>query len=166
MTKDEDTDMRVLKKATCPTVSGKSKISYHIGCTPEGETHIRIHSNTGGGFFSQEWVALKDVLDVLAEVPEGRAVTSWVLQPLFVGKSVNTPAFLLAALASEKLLRVLSGKKRGHQVVDPEGFAARMEKLASTTPAKAKGTVKKTTPKTSTKKAAVKKKVTARKKSA
>jgi hypothetical protein len=28
---EEQTDMKVLKKATCYTVSGKSKIAYHVG---------------------------------------------------------------------------------------------------------------------------------------
>ncbi|MFC1772604.1 hypothetical protein ACFL3A_04530 [Pseudomonadota bacterium] len=150
MSKPEDKlseSMHVITKSTCDSVSSKSKITYHVGATPDNEIHFRIHSNTGGGFMSTEWVSLKDILDVFGEVPKGQPITSFVLQPLFRGKSVNTPAFLVAALANEKLLQLLKGKKRGHIVMDPEGFIARMEKLMTST-------VKKKTPR---KKAATKK---------
>ena len=163
----EQSDMRILKKAACPTISSKSKITYHIGATPDNEIYFRIHANTGGGFMSQEWVSLKDILDVFGEVQEGQPITSFVLQPLFQGKSVNTPAFLVAALADEKLLRLLKGKKRGHVVMDPEGFNARMKKLMSSSPAVAsKGTAKRPSKKAVTKKAAVKKRAIAKRKKA
>jgi hypothetical protein len=29
---------------------------------PDGEIYLRVHSNTGGGFFSQEWIALQDIM--------------------------------------------------------------------------------------------------------
>jgi hypothetical protein len=57
----EQPDMRVLKTSTCPTLSGKSKLTYHVGCNPESEIHIRVFSNLGSGNFSKEWIALKDI---------------------------------------------------------------------------------------------------------
>ena len=43
MTKSKDNpDMRILKKALCPTISARSKLSYQIGATPDNEIHIRI----------------------------------------------------------------------------------------------------------------------------
>ncbi len=168
-----DATIRVLKKATCGTISGKSKLTYHVGSTPDNEILFRIHANAGGGFMSQEWVPLKDILDVFGEVPNGQPITSFVLQPLFRGKSVNTPAFLVAALANEKLLQLLKGKKRGHLVMDPEDFTARMEKLMSSSdkpkaPAKTGGNTAgriagKTAKKTATKKKAVTRKASASK---
>ena len=156
-----DTSMRIIQKATTDTISGKSKLEYHIGVTPDNEIHFRIHGNTGGGFFSQEWISLKDIQDVFDENPEGQPISSIVLQSLFKGKSVNTPAFLLAALANEKLVRVMKGKKRGHIVMDPEDFTSRMEKLMSSgvkAKSPAKAPIKKTAAKkTATKKAAIKK---------
>ena len=142
MTKTEDTSMRVLKKATCKTLSGKSTLTYHVGADPDHEIHVRVHANTGGGFFSNEWVSLIDIRSVLEEHPEGTPVTSFMLQPLFDGKSVNTPAFLLAALAHEKLLRPMNGKKRSHEPA--EDFTARVETLSASN-VKPKGTVRKTT---------------------
>ena len=167
MKKPEDNPaVRILKTATCKTVTGKSTLTYQIGSLPDSSIHLRISKNSGNGQFSNEWIPLSDIRKSLDKAPEGHPLTSFLLQPLFKGKSVNTPAFMLAALTNERLLRVLKGKKRGHELLDPEGFDAKMEKLV---PAKArpKGTVRKTaggTTKRPTKKAAVKKKATSRKK--
>ena len=152
---------RILKTATCKTISAKSTLTYQIG-SEDDEIHVRITKNTGGGFFSDEWVSLIDIRSVLDEQLEGTPVTSFLLQPLFRGKSVNTPAFLLAALAHEKLLRPMKGKKRNHEPVDPEEFTAMVEKMTASKP---KGTVKKTT-KRVTKKAPRKKATTSTKKTA
>ena len=166
MSKSEP-EMRVLKTATCKTVTGKSTLTYQIGSLPDSTLHIRISKNTGAGFFNDEWVSLQDIQKVLADGPEGQPLTSFLLQPRVKGKSVNTPAFLMAALTHEKLLRVLKGKKRGHEFLDPEGFTDRMDRLASSG-VKPKGTVRKkagvTTKKTVSKKAAIKKKSMSRRK--
>ena len=145
MSKSEDNpNMRVLKTATCKTVTGKSTLTYQIGTLPDATLHIRISKNTGAGFFNDEWIALKDIQRSLADGPKGQPLTSFMLQPLVKGKSVNTPAFLMAALTHEKLLRVLKGKKRGHEFLDPEGFTVKMDRLVSAK-VKPKGTVRKTT---------------------
>jgi hypothetical protein len=143
MSKSEP-DMKVLKTATCKTLSAKSTLTYQVGTQDDDSVHVRISKNTGGGFFSDEWIAMDDVRSVLDEHPEGTPVTSFILQPLFHGKSVNTPAFLLAALVHEKLLRPLKGKKRNHEPVDPEEFTSKVEKLTASN-VKPKGAVKKTT---------------------
>jgi hypothetical protein len=165
MSKSEDNpDMKVLKTATCSTLSAKSKLTYQVG-VQDDVLHVRISKNTGGGFFSNEWVAMDDIRSVLDEHPEDTPVTSVLQQPLFRGKSVNTPAFLLAALAHEKLLRPMKGKKRSHEPVDAEEFTEKVEKLtSSSTSAKKKVTTKRPTKKAVTRKAAIKKKSVARKK--
>ena len=119
----------ILKKASCPTLSGKSTLTYHIGCTADSEIYFRIHANDGGGFFSREWVAWKEIQHHLEKVPKTTPITSVVLHRLFKGKSVNTPAFLLAVLKHEGLLRPLKGKKRSHELVDPESFLHKVDKL-------------------------------------
>ena len=48
---------RILKTATCPTVSDASNLTYEIGCNDKSEIHFRISGNTGGGMFGDEWVA-------------------------------------------------------------------------------------------------------------
>src|SRR6056300_1441046 len=120
MKKHEDNpDMRVLKTATCKTLSGKSTLTYQIGFAPDNAVHIRISKNTGAGFFSDEWLSLDDVLRVLKDRPRESPVLSHFLTPLLKGKSVNTSAFLLAALTHLKLCRPLPKKKRVHELLDP-----------------------------------------------
>ena len=133
-----DDTMRVLSTGTCDTLTGSSKLTYHIGSMPDGEIYLRVHSNTGGGFFSQEWVALQDILTALKKRPEGKPITSILLNPLFRGKSVNTPAFLLAVLLHEKVIRSLQGKLRRHELADPSVFTAKVDKLLSGAEGKAK----------------------------
>ena len=166
MSKSEDTPFaptKILKTATCKTLSGKSTLTYQIGSKADSSVHVHISKNTGGGYFSTEWVSLKDIQDVLEEVPVSESVTSIVLQPLFKGRSVNTPAFLMAVLAHEKLLRPLNGKRRQYEIA--EDFTARVETLVSSK-VKTGAPSKKTTKKAVSKKATVKKRATIRRKKA
>ena len=150
-------DMKVIKAGACVTLSQKSRLSYQIATDEDSGLHVRITKNTGSGFFSNEWISMDDVRTVLEEQPEGTRVTSLMLQSLFKGKSVNTPAFLLAALAHEKLLYPMKGKKRGLQRVDSSELTAKLEKLTSS---KSNASRKKA----ATRKKAVTKKAMARKK--
>ena len=144
--------MRVLKTSTCPTLSARSKLGYHIGVSPDSVIHLRVYTNSGGGAFSREWVSLDGIRSALEKRHKGQHVTAFLLQPLYKGKSVNTPAFLLAALAQEKLVRPLKGKKREHEILDPSGFIAKVEKLiASGVDLKVKEAVKKTAEKPASK---------------
>ena len=167
MSKSEDNpDMKFLKKASCKSLSGKSSLTYELAQDQDNEIHVRIIKNTGGGFYSPEFVSLGDIRSVLDEHPAGTPVTSFLLQPLFHGKSVNTPAFLLAALAHEKLLYPMKGKKRSLEPA--EDFTAIVEKMTSSSNAAKKVTKRPTkkavTKKTVSRKAIIKKKATARKK--
>ena len=168
MSKSEDNpDMHLLKTATCKTLSGKSTLTYQIGAMPDSTIHLRISKNSGGGFHSDEWVPLDDILRVLKDRPRESPVLSHFLTPLLKGKSVNTSAFILAVLTHLKLSRPLPKKKRVHELLDPGPFLDQVEKLMSTGDVK---TVRKTTKKTTarkapSKKAAVKKRAAAKKKS-
>jgi len=136
MTKSKPTDelddtMRVLSTGTCDTLSGISRLTYHVGSMPDGEIYIRVHSNTEGGFFSQEWIALQDILRALEKRPEGKPITSILLNPLFRGKSANTPGFLMAVLLHEKVIRSMQGKLRRHKLMNPSVFTDKVQKLMS-----------------------------------
>ena len=121
------TELRILKTATCPTLSNKSTLTYHLGRDAKQELFLRVHANTGGGFFSREWVAWKAIQSVLEKHP--KPFTAIALHPLFRGKSVNTPAFLLAVLKQEGLLRPLEGKQRSHEVMDFKAFLDQVNEL-------------------------------------
>ena len=157
MTKTEDNpEMRVLKTATCKTLSGKSTLTYQIGATPDSVVHLRITKNSGGGFFSDEWIAHDAVQAALKKLPKDTPISSYYLAHIFKGKSVNTPSFLLAVLKHLKVIRALPNNKRHHELLDPRPFLEQVEKLMSS-PVKAKAQTKQPTKKTATKKATVKK---------
>ena len=161
MSKTEDNpDMRVLKTATCKTLSGKSTLTYQIGVAPDSTVHLRISKNSGGGFFSDEWVPLDDILRVLKDRPRESPVMSHFLTRILKGKSANTSGFILAMLTHLKLSRPLPKKKRVHELLDPQPFLNQVEKLMASG-----GTTKRAVKKAPSKKAAVKKPATARKKS-
>jgi hypothetical protein len=123
--------VKVIHSATCLSLSGKSNITYQVGTDPDSNIYLRIYGNTGGGFFSPEWVSLAEVQQFIADAPKDKPLSSWSLHPLFRGKSVNTPAFFMAALVHEKWLRILKGKKRGLEVLDEAPFMTKLEKLTA-----------------------------------
>lgn len=121
--------IRILKIATCPTCSGKATLTYHIGCNSNSEINFQIIDNTGGGFFSKEWVSLRVIQAALSSSP--KPITSLSLSKLFQGKSVNTPAFLIAVLKSEHLLKQLEGKEFGYECTDVNVFVTEITRLIS-----------------------------------
>ena len=134
MSKSEDPldeSMTIARTGTCETLTRKSKLTYQIGTLPDGEVYMRIHRNTGNGFFSREWVSLQDIQKTIADIPTGKPVRAIVLGDLFQGRSVNTPGFLLAALVEEKLLVPMQGRKRSHEPVSPEEFRERIQQMVS-----------------------------------
>ena len=117
--------VRILKIATCPSLSGKSKLTYHIGCSADENIQFRVFTNTGTGFFSREWVPLSAIEQAFAKVPGEKCITSYLLYSLFQGKSLNTPAFLFAALKNEGLVQSAKDKQR----ISPATFIAGIKAL-------------------------------------
>ena len=133
-----ENDIRILKEGTCPSLSGKSKLTYHIGATPTGEILVRVHSNSAAGFFSREWVPFGRIEQVLSAVPDGKALTSYALYKLFHGKSVNTPCFLFAALKNEGLLGASPVARRQYALLDTKPFLTKVKALLATPQPKGK----------------------------
>ncbi|MGJ0484805.1 MAG: hypothetical protein ACR65R_09755 [Methylomicrobium sp.] len=125
--KKPELNIRILKIASCPSITKKSTLTYQIGCTPEGAIHLRVYANSAAGFFSQEWVPWQAIDEALSQ--GGGEFTSLVLQPMFRGKSMNNPAFLLAVLLSEGLVGPAPGKQRCHQKLNPDRFLAEIKAL-------------------------------------
>lgn len=121
--------IRILKIASCPTLSGKSTLAYHIGCNGNSEIYIRIHANDGGGLFSNEWVAFNAIQQVLEKHPADKPITSFILHSLFRGRSANNRSFLLAVLTQEKLVKQSADKQRQYEHIDPAEFIAGVEVL-------------------------------------
>jgi len=113
----------------CPTLSGRSSLTYHITLDAEAKVFIRIFSNSGGGYFSNEYVAFDRVLAIVEAHSEQLPLTSMDLVPLFSGKSVNTPGYLLAVLVNEKVVLPSVSKQRQWIFGDVKAFIAKVTAL-------------------------------------
>mgnify|MGYP003385807079 CR=1 FL=1 len=124
-----DPSIRINKEATCPSLSGKSTLTYHIGCNSESDILLRVFANTGGGFFSKEWVSLNTIFQAFDKKAADKPIVSLLLYPLFQGKSLNTPAFLLAVLKQEGLVIPLEDHPKHYERIPSDAFMAEIEKL-------------------------------------
>ena len=115
--------MRILKVTSCPSISNKSILTYHIGCL-EKEIYIRLFENSERGLFSKEWLLLDQL-----ELTEDRAITSSFVQGVFKGRSANTGGFLMAVLKNEELIKPIEGKSRSYRCADPAAFIAAIQAL-------------------------------------
>ena len=128
MKKETSTEtIRTLKTGKCASRSGKSKLTYLIGADSDSEIHFRINGNTGNGFFNNDWIPLKTILELLEK--SGGAFTSFTLHPLLKGKSNNTPAFLIAALLEEGIIHRSLSEKRCYELSDVSVFMAKIKPL-------------------------------------
>lgn len=121
-----DLSLSVLKVATCSTLSGRSELTYHLGRNSDAALHFRVVENTGNGQFNSDWVSLAMIEKLLAEHSADKALTSRSLQPLFRGKSSNSPAFLFACLKAEGLVKAGAEKDSGYLLGDIETFKQAM----------------------------------------
>ena len=119
-------EVQVLKTTTCASTSGRSKLTYEVGCTPDSEVHVRITANTGSGAISKNWVAFRAIREVLKGTPPGE-LTSGHMQRLCAGQSVNNAGFLLAVLMSEGLVRPSTSKRRCYESADEAAFVAAID---------------------------------------
>jgi len=118
-------DIRILKTGTCPSLSGKSKLTYEIGAGPASEICMRITKNSGAGMFGKGWVELEGIHKLVNDKP----ITSTTLAPLFKGGSANSAGFLLAVMKYEGLMQE-SG--RAYERLDGKAFFAEIKTLMGT----------------------------------
>jgi hypothetical protein len=104
-------NIEILSTRKTKTISGKSDLTYHIGKDEEANQYIRIWVNSGNGYFSNEWIPVTKIIEIL-ERHEAEPFTSIVFSNLFTGKSVNTPSFLSAAIQDAGMLKLAEGSKR------------------------------------------------------
>lgn len=133
--------VRILKRATCPSLSGKSSLAYEVGITEKGEVQLRVVANSGGGTWSNEWQTLGAIRGALDKVPAGKPVTASAFDKLFSGASQNSPYFLAATLKHVGMIVSSETSKRCYQRAEPTAFLDEVKDLigGKTTEAK-KGT--------------------------
>lgn len=121
--------IRTIRVSTTPSLSGKATLTYLTGCSADGEICIRVSANSGGGFWSTEWVAFPAIQSALASLPKDTPITSYALRGLFSGKSVNSRGFLMAALKHLGLVQPMPDKQRCYVLLDPKPFLAEVKTL-------------------------------------
>lgn len=96
-----------LKTAACGKLGPRSsgQIDYRIACNPtRTELYLSISGNSGGGYFSKEWLPVDRLAKLLRQLQaDGKPFATKQLKPAFVGRSVNNPPFLAAILRAEQL---------------------------------------------------------------
>jgi hypothetical protein len=122
--------MKDLKTSECPSLSGKSKLTYKTGLMDDSEICISIVGNTGKGIFNKDWISLEEIHSLLANQEK---VTSGSLHGLFEGKSSNSAGFILAVLLKEGVLKVSPGN-RHYDFVGQAEFKKIVQALIETAP--------------------------------
>lgn len=121
--------LRIIKAASCPSLSGKSMLTYQIGVDTQSAPFIRVLRNSSRGYFSKEWTRFSDIEEIWAD---RQSINSLTFQSLFKGKSVNTAGFLLAVLLDLQLVHVTEGNVRSYAKGTTDAFMADMKALIDT----------------------------------
>lgn len=124
--------MRIIKREQCNSIAptSKSALTYDIGYSEKEKTyHIRVIANSGGGFFSNEWVPITEILSCIQDSPAGQPFKALIFRSLYESKGANNHGFLAAALRSESILNAVPKAAYSHVLGDPEAFAKAMAKL-------------------------------------
>lgn len=127
MNEQQQQEPRILKVNTCSSLSGRTSITYHVGCAGAQDVCFRIWATSGKGVFSKEWVWASDIQKVLSQ-HEHIAAPS--LLPIFtVGRSVNTAGYLLAVLREEGLAALSPDMPHKYVRVQSGAFVAEVAAL-------------------------------------
>ena len=102
-----------------------------VGVSPDSDVKLRVFANSGGGFFSNEWVQISAVQKEFEKVPDGIALTPHLLSPLFRGKSANNQSFLFAVLKNEGLVSTVTDRKGRFERAETGAFLAEIETLVA-----------------------------------
>jgi hypothetical protein len=125
------TETRILKTSECPSLSGRSTLTYQIGSNEKDEIQISIIGNTGSGIFNKAPVPLKDIESILNT---DQPITSGTLTSLLEGKSSNTAGFMLAVLLQEGMLKISEDNARHYEKVEQAEYKKIIQALLETAP--------------------------------
>ena len=125
-------EIRILKTASCRSLSGKSNLTFNSGCSPAGEIQFQVIANDGGGYFNDDWVAQSSIQAVLDKLPKGSPITSATFRAIYPSKSTNSPGFLAAILLHCGLLQPSKDKPRCYELGSPDKFISEVNALLGT----------------------------------
>lgn len=122
-------NIRILRVATAPSLSGKATLTFMVGSDGQSECYLKVSANSGGGFWSPEWVSLQAIQSAMEKIQKDTPITSYALRGLFSGKSVNSRGFLMAILKHLGLVQPLQHKQRCYELMDAKPFLADVKAL-------------------------------------
>ncbi len=102
-----DSPHRIIKTAPCGKICtpDEPELTYEISQHIESNAFfIRITDNTSGGFFSNQWIPIEDIIGCIEEYGPGLPFKALIFKPLYESTGANNHGFLAAALRSEGLL--------------------------------------------------------------
>jgi hypothetical protein len=135
----QEASITTIKKSTTKSIQGKSTIGYEIAVTESGAVLIRLISNSGGGKFSNAWVAFTDVQHALEKWAKDFPIVALALKELYPAQSsTNSWGFALAVLKKEGVVEPVPDNKRHYQLCDPAIFLASIKELKAKHKAPAK----------------------------
>ena len=112
--------IETIYEGECPSLSGRSTLSYTIGRhTEDGALHLRISDNSGKGMWCKDWCSASAIQEVV--LGEGE-LTAKSFQVLHEGRSINTGGFLAAVLKDLGLIRANEENTRLHEHVPTTTF--------------------------------------------
>ena len=121
-------NIHILKTGKCPSLSGKSTLTYHIG-QKEKDVYLCLSENSKPGVLSREWISLQKMETLLAAEEHVFTSRSSSLHTLYKGHSINSGGFMLAVLLQEGLVGYAEGKSRKYCRCDSKGFYAAIKDL-------------------------------------
>ena len=113
--------MHILKTDTCPSLSGRSILTYHIGHKNE-EIFFSLAENSKPGVLSREWISLHHMETLLDAEECAFTSRSSSVHTLYKGHSINSGGFMLAVLLKEGLVSYAKGKRRSYCRCDSSAF--------------------------------------------
>ncbi|WP_298445836.1 hypothetical protein [uncultured Ferrimonas sp.] len=121
---DESSQYEILVSANAPKLRDKSKeIQYEIGKQGDGLA-IRIVANDGGGLFSNEWVEIESLTDLLSSLSNDTPFSSKVFDRIFTQKGNNNAGFMAAILRYEGAIKPAPNKLYQHLInIEPKTLA-------------------------------------------
>lgn len=125
-------ELKVLRTDKCPSLSGRSMLTYELGADPAGGIHMRVTHNTGKGQFNPAWVAYAVIEPLLREA---HTLSSRALAVLFPGTSINTPGFVLAVLKHLGVIQAVVDQRHAYAYCDTGFWKVDLE--TGLTPARA-----------------------------
>jgi hypothetical protein len=134
----ESGSYKIIKTATTPSLSGACDLQYQLRLSESGDLCLRIHSSTGTGLYSRQWISLDEAWKCLTDWDHG-PVTALALFPLWKYRSINTAGFVLAVLVSLELLTPSEEKKRHWDLASEDQYQATVQALIKQHSASRKG---------------------------